>query len=81
MGRELSYAFSEQDTEHNLNYVELFDFHNKVCQMSDVFTKHQLAMLIIERISQEEWDEAFAFMTIMHKFHDSGYNYVYICSG
>jgi hypothetical protein len=82
MGRDLSYAFAdEEDTDFSLNYIYLYGFHNKVCQMNDVFNKNQLTMLIIERIAQGEWEEAFAFMTIMHEFYDIGYNYVYIRSG
>jgi hypothetical protein len=34
--------------------------------MSDIFSKHRLTVLIIERVTQEELDEAFAFMTIMY---------------
>ena len=82
MGRDLSYAFAEEeDTDCNLNFIDLHGFRNKVQSMNDIFSKHQLTMLIIERMSQDEWDEAFAFMTIMHEFQNSGYNYVYICSG
>ena len=81
MGRDLSYAFAMEDTASNLNYIDLHGFRNKVQSMNDIFSKHQLTMLIIERISEDEWDEAFAFMTIMREFQNSGYNYVYICSG
>lgn len=81
MGRDLSYAFAIENTEINLNYIDLDGFRNKVQSMNDIFSKEQLSTLIIERMSQDEWDEAFAFMTIMHEFQKSGYNYVYICSG
>ena len=47
--------------------------------MNDIFSKHQLSTLIIERMSQDEWDEAFAFMTIVHEFQNGGY--IDICSG
>lgn len=81
MGRDLSYAFAMEDTERNLNYIDLDGFRNKVQSMNDIFSKEQLSTLIIERMTQDEWDEAFAFMTIMHEFQNKGYNYVYICSG
>ena len=82
MGRDLSYTFSnEKNIECDIPLLELHGFHNKVRHMSNVFSKHQLTMLIIERISQDECNEAFAFMTIMNEFQNRGYNYIYICSG